>query len=512
MNTVAAEPNARTRVSKTKTDDTPMPKGATLEPRTDARGRTYWRGKITLADGARVGLSVPEEKRCAKQACKDFVGHAQEKEDRDHTIYNAKIAGKKERDATTAAAGGGTWDAWYERFKTFRAKEVGTVDDDAWRWTKWISKAPVRNGTKRFGELAVREATADDVEDVRNHLTNAVLAYEAAGNTKGEGRLAPKTAQNVWAALTTPMKYASPRKGPRELRVREDLGNPCVGIQPPRDGASKRRHWLRPTQWSKLIAWLAPRDRAWAEAYAIGLYLHLRPGELHELRVKDRALADGEVRISRAFNERTKTITTPKTDEGIRTVSVPPTLMPLLERIARERGPEDRVCPIVAATPEKNRAGIYRELLEAASIDEPAFFVETATHLMIDFRSIRDTGITWRFLAGERAEVVQREAGHAHISTTLGYAKEVQDRRGRYGEPFPALPPELVPPPSDDDPSGGSVPSSVPRDALAKSQQVRLAPHPPRMGVRLTKCLFFRAKRSRTLRSNPASPTSSYES
>ena len=35
-----------------------------------------------------------------------------------------------------------------------------------------------------------------------------------------------------------------------------------------------------------------------------------------------------------------------------------------------------------------------------------------------------------RFLAGERAEVVQREAGHEHISTTLGYPKEVQDRRG----------------------------------------------------------------------------------
>ena len=107
------------------------------------------------------------------------------------------------------------------------------------------------------------------------------------------------------------------------------------------------------------------------------------------------------------------------------------------------RDGEERVCPIVAATPEKSRAGIFREHLGKAKVDAPAFFVETPTHLMIDFRSIRDSGITWRFLAEHRAEVVQREAGHEHISTTLGYAKEVQDKRGRYGEPFPALPEDV---------------------------------------------------------------------
>ena len=93
--------------------------------------------------------------------------------------------------------------------------------------------------------------------------------------------------------------------------------------------------------------------------------------------------------------------------------------------------------------PEKSRAGIFREHLRVAEVDAPAFFVETPTHLMIDFRSLRDSGITWRFLAEHRAEVVQREAGHEHISTTLGYAKEVQDKRGRYGEPLPTLPASL---------------------------------------------------------------------
>ena len=94
----------------------------------------------------------------------------------------------------------------------------------------------------------------------------------------------------------------------------------------------------------------------------------------------------------------------------------------------------------MSATPETNRAGLFRGFLRAASVTRAELFVETETHLRIDFRSLRDTGITRRFLAEHRAEVIQRASGHEHIGTTLGYAKEVQDRRGRYGTPFPALP------------------------------------------------------------------------
>jgi len=162
--------------------------------------------------------------------------------------------------------------------------------------------------------------------------------------------------------------------------------------------------------------------------------------------VKDLDLVAGEVRIERAWKRRAKSVSTPKTDESVRTVSIPAALTPLLERIARERKADDLVCPVVAGTNAKTHPTLYRGFLIASGIDAPGYFVETATHLMIDFRSMRDSGITWRFLAGERADVVQRESGHEHISTTLGYAKEVQDRdrRGRYGEPFPPLPSSLL--------------------------------------------------------------------
>lgn len=420
------------------------------KPLRDGQGRRFFRAKVVLQDGSTARVEIPREKRYSQTGARDFVDHVQELENRDHAIYNAKCDARARTAAKTANAAGESCDAWYERFKKYREAEVGSVGDDASRWSKWISP--------HIGTKPIREVTADDIENIRDALTAAVLAYEAASNVSGEGRLAPKTAQNIWTALTTPMKYASTRKGPRELRAREGCGNPCDGIPPPRDGASKHRHWLRPYQSIKLLAWLAPRDRAWAEAYAIGLYLHLRPGELHELRVRDLDLVAGEVRISRAYDKRNREVKAPKTEEGIRTVSIPTTLAPLLERIARERHAGDRVCPIVADTEEKYRAGIYRDFLQTAGVDAPEFFVETRTHLMIDFRSLRDSGITWRFLAGERAEVVQREAGHDQISTTLGYAKEVQDRRGRYGEPFPALPAELT----------GSSPKPSPPDVTER--------------------------------------------
>jgi integrase len=353
----------------------------TLEPYKDRTGKIAYRGRIRLADGSRPRIDVPAKYSYSEDRAREYIAGYQEREDRTGemlTEVRRKRAERAQAAATSTPTAAETCDAWYQRFMVFRRKEVGSVDDDEWRWTKWISP--------HIGPKPIREVTPDDIENIRDALTAAVLAYEAAGNMKGEGRLAPKTAQNVWAALTTPMKYASTRKGPRELRVRDELGNPCADIPPPRDGSSKRRHWLRPQQFVKLITWLAPRDRAWAEAYTIGLYLHLRPGELHELRVRDLDLVAGEVRICRAYDERTKTVTTPKTDEGIRTVTIPTTLMPLLERIARHGKAEDRACPIVAATPEKSRAGIYREFLQAASVDEASFFVETATHLMIDFR------------------------------------------------------------------------------------------------------------------------------
>jgi hypothetical protein len=114
-------------------------------------------------------------------------------------------------------------------------------------------------------------------------------------------------------------------------------------------------------------------------------------------------------------------------------------LAALLKRVEHGKDGEERVCPIVVATPEKSRAGISRGHLRAANVDTPAFFVETATHVMIEFRAIRDS-------TSRGASSPSVAPGTSTSARPSCYAKQVQDRRGRYGEHVPALPEDAEPP------------------------------------------------------------------
>jgi hypothetical protein len=64
--------------------------------------------------------------------------------------------------------------------------------------------------------------------------------------------------------------------------------------------------------------------------------------------------------------------------------------------------------------------------------------------MAINFRSMRDSGITWEALASTPVDRIQARAGHEHIATTLGYVKAVKDLRGKFGTPFGALPDALL--------------------------------------------------------------------
>jgi hypothetical protein len=80
----------------------------------------------------------------------------------------------------------------------------------------------------------------------------------------------------------------------------------------------------------------------------------------------------------------------------------------------------------------KSRRELF-EQFERADIDHAPFYIETAAHLMIDFRSLRDSGITWRFLAGHRESAVQREAGHRKSRTSArpcGTPRKCRTRTG----------------------------------------------------------------------------------
>ena len=80
--------------------------------------------------------------------------------------------------------------------------------------------------------------TADDVENVRDALDVAIREREQGGRARG--RLAGKTAANVWSVLTSGFRAASGSKS-RELRILpRGHVNPCLGVQPPEGGSMRR--------------------------------------------------------------------------------------------------------------------------------------------------------------------------------------------------------------------------------------------------------------------------------
>jgi hypothetical protein len=75
-----------------------------------------------------------------------------------------------------------------------------------------------------------------------------------------------------------------------------------------------------------------------------------------------------------------------------------------------------------------------------------------------NFRSWRDSGITWLAMSGLGVDKIMRRAGHDMVQTTMGYVKLAEDLTGDLGVPFGPLPAALV--------GGGSSAPSFALEAL----------------------------------------------
>ena len=90
-------------------------------------------------------------------------------------------------------------------------------------------------------------------------------------------------------------------------------------------------------------------------------------------------------------------------------------------------------------------AGICAHL-KAAKVTRARLSEDSATTMGINFRSWRDSGITWLALDDVDVAKMMRRAGHDNITTTMGYVKMAEDVFGIVGAPFPNLPKSLVSP------------------------------------------------------------------
>jgi integrase len=246
----------------------------------------------------------------------------------------------------------------------------------------------------RIGRKAIAGLTRDDVEDVRDALDAAVAARKRNGGRAG---LSGARARNIWNVLTCLMREACTSKR-RELRVRAD--NPCATVQPPDKTDPKTKTFIYPVEFLKLVA-CEEVPLAWRELYAVACYLYLRPGELRALRWADVDFDAGVVRVTKAYDEDAQAIKPPKTRNGVRDVPIPTALVPLL-KVMRERADadDDPVVPLMAERCENLRSICLRRHCAHAKVTRSRLTEQTATTMKINFRSWRDTGITWLALAG----------------------------------------------------------------------------------------------------------------
>src|SRR5690606_17339349 len=125
----------------------------------------------------------------------------------------------------------------------------------------------------------------------------------------------------------------------------------------------------------------------WRELHALAAFTYLRPGELRELRWMDVDLEHGTINVTRAWDSREGRVKPPKSRNGVRTVPIEPSLLPLLRRLHRKANVEALVAPLLANTPEDDVAELTRAHLRAAGLTRPALFVDTATSVQANFRT-----------------------------------------------------------------------------------------------------------------------------
>jgi|SRR5579883_1306964 len=417
----------------------PPPRTGSVEPLRRTDGSTYYRARIRHLDGFRERVDVPAKHSTpaggltARERAEQWAAALQEDEDETHDLYKRRQARLAEEAKQHDATHGETCAKYFERFLEHR-KAIGRVRrarDLESSWSVWI--AP------KLGAKPIAGVTRDDVEDVRDALDAAVAQRKQEG---GKAGLSGARARNVWSVLTSMMKEACTSKR-RELRVRED--NPCSTVQPPDRTDTKAKTFIYPSEFLKLAA-CAEVPRAWRELYAVACYLYLRPGELRALLWSDVDFEAGVVHITKSYDEDSKTVKAPKTRNGVRDVPIHPNLVPLL-KVMHERAKRlasASVLPLMQDLNENRRSQWMRQHFEAAKLERARLREQSATTMQVNFRSWRDTGITWLALAGVDIAKMQRRAGHDAISTTLGYVKMAEDLTSSIGDPFPPLPRALL--------------------------------------------------------------------
>jgi integrase len=382
----------------------------TVQPFKDAKGRTYYRARISLVDGERIW--VGERFYDREKAVEYAADKSREAQKRKLTI--AKVRPVKPNVETA--------DAWHARYlESAEKKGIVTTRSKGSLWKTWISPT--------IGHKPMTSVTKDDVEDIRDAMDEAIQ----------EGRIAPKYAQNAWGELAVSFSEAANAKD-RTLRC--ITVDPTTGVKPPERGPSKSKVYPFPSEALAVFA-CADVALAWRELHAVACYTGMRPGELRVLEWPDVDLADGTIRVTKAWDYDHERVKPTKTGES-RVIPIEPHLVPLLQLMHDRVDGKGPVVPLLSNTNDDKLAIHTRAHFVLAGCKRARLTAHNAAELQLRFRSWRDAYVTWSIIRGDDVVKVQRRAGHRLIQTTMRYAVEAENRGASFGTPFPRLPAALL--------------------------------------------------------------------
>jgi hypothetical protein len=408
----------------------PPPRTGSIEKRKRADGSTYYRARIRLADGTRARVDVPEKYstpaggKAADERAELYAAAVQEREDeRGELLSKANATRRRSRE--------GTCDDWHDRYLAFCTEQaMSTVKDKRYRWSAWLSPT--------VGAEAPGDVTRDDIENIRDALDDASRTYSRDGPE--DGRIAPKTAQNIWSELTVSFGEMCGSKR-RDLRVIQT--DPTNGVQPPERRAAKTKCYPYPSELLAVVSCEGiPLD--WREVHAVAAYAYARPGELRVLEWSDIDLDDQRIRITKAWDYENERVKATKTHES-RDIPIETTLLPLLAVMRERASGKGLVLPVLSTANDDKAAIMMRRHFELAGCKRPRLTAQNNAEPRLRFRSRRDAGITWSIIRGDDIVKVHRRAGHKLIATTQCYIVEAENKGASFGTPFPELSEALVP-------------------------------------------------------------------
>lgn len=345
-----------------------------------------------------------------------------------------RLAAKAEAKIIAAEARA-IWEQTHER-------RVETVADWADRWveakrakgqTSWKAARSHLDahilpivGTKRMVDV-----TAHDCERIVERLDQLV----------DDEDLKWKSAVNIWGTVTKMFDDACRGKA-LDLRARDRDANPTRDVRGPERGKRTQKVHLYPSEFLALVAFeeLPLRRR---RAYALGVYLYLRPGELEAMHVDDVDLDRGVVTISRAMDRNEPgEMKAPKAGLARLPVEVEPHVLPLLRAMVDDALPDGRL--VGSLGDPHDLAAIIRGDLWRAGVRRTELHTMTRTREWMTLHDLRTTGITWMAVRGDAPLTIMARAGHHDVKQTTAYVDAAMLVRRVYGDVFPALPEALL--------------------------------------------------------------------